>query len=345
MLRAVITCVCVSLLNGAPRSDDPASDAARVDVQVFTAQELPIKGLQASDFAVYCDDKAQPLKAFSAETMPVDVLFLLDVSQPMKPYIQFLRDNSEAALAHSFTEKDRMAVMTFDVNIKPVLPFTSNRGDVTDAIGRVVHSEQFNGGARITTALISAASYLQRHARPEARRAIVVLTGNSTQDGEDEQRVLAALQRAGATLSFLFPFERKDVDEDGDPAIPSKEKKHRQPSPQLKHAPPESAPHEAGTGLVAQDSGGDAVVFEDEYALTETLRHIGQRYTLLFAGAPPEKLVADLTSESRARFPTAVVHFRLLYHAGRGTVELMVPMNLTPEEQKKHPKAVNEEPN
>jgi hypothetical protein len=243
--------------------------------------------------------------------------------------------------------------MAFDVNTKTVLPFTSNQADVTDALGREARSEQFNGAARITSALIFASAYLQRHARPDARRAIVVLTGNTTEDGADEQRVLDALQRADATLSFLFPYERKDVDEDCDPIVPTADKKKRRwptqdsAPPQLKHSAPATAPHEAGVGLIAQDAGGDGSVFVDEYALTEMLRHLGRRYTLWVDGGStlPEKLIADLTSGARSRYPTAVVHFRNLYQAGHGMEELMVPMNLTPEEQNKKRKAVNEQPN
>ena len=56
--------------------------------------------------------------------------------------------------------------------------------------------------------MIEASNYVLRHARADARRAIVILTHDETRDAEDEARVVSARARANAVLSFLqAPYE------------------------------------------------------------------------------------------------------------------------------------------
>src|SRR4051794_37735069 len=66
-------------------ADDPAifkSDVAmtRVDAQAVDSMGRPITGLQVNDFVLRVDGKVQPIRSFSNENMPVDILLLLDVS-------------------------------------------------------------------------------------------------------------------------------------------------------------------------------------------------------------------------------------------------------------------------
>ncbi len=178
-------------------------DTARVDVQVLNEKELAIPGLEQKDFEIRASEKTQEAKGFLAANAPIDVLFLIDVSEPMKRYVEELANAADEAL-HSLSDQDRFAVMAFDVNTRPVMAFTNSRSEMVDQLNRLVRTEPFKGGARVTTSLIFASSYLQRHARAEARRAIIVLTGNYTKDSTDEERAQSAQERADATLSFCF---------------------------------------------------------------------------------------------------------------------------------------------
>ena len=113
--------------------------------------------------------------------------------------------------------------------------------------------------------------------------------------------------------------------------------------PQVKNGAPLSGGQNAATGEIARDAGGDGVIFEDEYVLAEMLLHLRHTYTLRFDGAA-DKLNVDLVSAARARFPNAVVRFRVLYQAGGGMEEILMP---PPDDGKKTQKrkAVNESPN
>ncbi len=320
-----------------------------MDVQVFDAKQIWLPALKPLDFELRVDGKVAPIKAFSGDSAPLDVLFLLDVNFAMKPNIQQLVDSSEAAF-RALRPQDRVAILAFDVNVRPRLPFSTDHAEIMDALNSVLHTEHFVGTARITSSLIFAASYIQRHARPEARRAIVILTDNATQDSQDVARVEQALQRADSTLSFLFTNHKPHLDEDGDP-IPEKHEKHRHQDsanpPEIRHAAPLSPVHSAGTEMIAQDSGGDAAEFEDEYALEDTLLHLRQRYTLRFDPLADDKkheITVDLTSDARTRFPDAVIHFRLLFTPGAGVEEILTPITATsPDAGKRRRTAVNED--
>lgn len=192
--------------------DDPVvfkSDVAltRVDAQVLDANGRAVTGLQVGDFVLRVNGHIVPIRNFASENMPVDVLLLLDVSGSMEPHVQRIASAAQQAL-NVLAEQDRVAVMVFDTYTRVRLPFRNSHDEVTGALNHLLRSESFNGGTRITHAMLDAANYVQREARPEARRAIVILTDDETQDEENEPRVESALARANALLSFLqAPYE------------------------------------------------------------------------------------------------------------------------------------------
>jgi VWFA-related protein len=180
------------------------SDVAltRVDAQVVDREGRAITGLEREDFVLRLNGRVLPIKNFASENMPIDILLLLDVSGSMRPHVQRIASAARQAL-NVLAEKDRVAIMIFDTSTRIRLRFSSSRAEVTDELNRILRSERFNGGTHITRAMLDAASYVQREARQDARRAIVILTDDETQDQEDEAGVEAALERANAVLSFL----------------------------------------------------------------------------------------------------------------------------------------------
>ena len=76
------------------RADDPVvfkSDVAlsRVDAQVVDRDGRSVSGLGVRDFVLRVDGKITPIKNFDSESMPMDILFLLDVSGSMRPQARF----------------------------------------------------------------------------------------------------------------------------------------------------------------------------------------------------------------------------------------------------------------
>ena len=175
---------------------------ARVDAQVVDSHNRTITGLKVDDFVLREDGKPQQIRNFAAENMPIDILLLLDVSASMRPHVERMSNAAQDAL-RVLADNDRVGIMVFDTYTRVRLPFRSSRRDINRGLSDVLNDERFNGGTQITRAMISAAEYVERNARPEARRAIVILTDDGSQDARNDAGVERSLSRADAVLSFL----------------------------------------------------------------------------------------------------------------------------------------------
>jgi VWFA-related protein len=334
--------------------DDPVvfkSDVAmsRVDAQVVDRDGRAITGLQVSDFVLRLDGRVVPIRNFGSENLPIDILLLLDVSGSMQPHVERIASAAQQAL-NVLAEKDRVAIMVFDTSTRIRLPFRNSHSEITGELNRLLRSERFNGGTRITHALLDAAAYVQREARPEARRAVVILTDDETQDEEDEPRVDAALARANAVLSFLqAPYELPGMNGGGGrprgtwgtggstwpgggpigfpgsgPVILGR----RGPGGYGGADPS----HSAGTADIARDSGGDTMRVDEASSLEDTFARLRQRYALYFylpegaTAADQQTLRIDLSQEARLRFQEAEIHYRRVYMSSGGSGDRSGPV-------------------
>ena len=175
----------------------------RVDAQVVDRDNRAITGLRISDFVLREEGRPQQILNFASENMPVDVLFLLDVSGSMRPHVQRIADAASQAL-RALGAEDRVAIMVFDRQTRLRMPFRKGRADVMREFERLLDQETFRGGTDITRGLYDAASYVGREGRREARRAIVILTDDQTEFNRDEEGVSRALTRADAVLCALL---------------------------------------------------------------------------------------------------------------------------------------------
>lgn len=211
MLRLLIALFLVAAVEMMAKDDPVVFKSnvalARVDAQVVNREGRAITDLQREDFVLRFNGHVLPIRNFASEDMPIDILLLIDVSGSMEPHVERIASAAQEAL-NVLAERDRVAIMVFDTSARIRLPFHSSHSDVTAGLNHLLTSESFNGGTRITHALLEAARYLQNEARPDARHAIVILTDDKTQDEENEPRVETALARANAVLSFLrAPYE------------------------------------------------------------------------------------------------------------------------------------------
>jgi hypothetical protein len=332
--------------------DDPTvfkSDVAltRVDAQVVDADGRAVTGLQVGDFVLRVDGHVLPIRNFASENMPIDILLLVDVSASMEPHVRRIAAAAQQAL-NVLAERDRVAVMVFDTSTRVRLPFQNSHDEVTSELRNILRSESFSRGTRITHALMDASRYLQREARPEARRAIVILTDDQTQDEEDEARVEAALSRANAVLSFLrAPYEVPQMSgggrrrgtwggggggwpgsgggigfPGGGPIILGR--RGQGPYGGGDHS------HSAGTANIAADSGGDTMQVDEASALEDTLARLRQRYALHFywpegSTSDQRTVQVDLSQEARIRYRGAEVRYRRVYILGGGAADRTGP--------------------
>src|SRR5712692_10196764 len=70
----------------------------RVDAQVVDRDNRAITGLRTEDFILREEGRPQPIRNFTSENMPVDVLFLLDVSASMRPHVERIASAAHQAL-------------------------------------------------------------------------------------------------------------------------------------------------------------------------------------------------------------------------------------------------------
>ncbi len=338
----------------AAAQDDPVtfkSDVSmtRVDAQVMDGSGRAITGLQKEDFVLRLNGKIVPVRNLASENMPIDIVLLLDVSGSMEPHVQRIAEAAQQAL-NVLADRDRVAIMVFDTYTRVRLPFRNSHSDVERELNRLIRSERFNGGTRITHALLDAVNYVQREGRPDARRAIVILTDDETQDEEDEPRVESALARANAVLSFLqAPYEPPTMAgggggrphgtwgsgggwpggigfPGGGPIILGR----RGPGGYGGVDPS----HTAGTAEIARDSGGDVMHVDEASALEDTLMRLRQRYALYFYlpdGVTPdhENVQVDLAQEARIRYRDAEVRYRRVYMTASASGERSGPARVT----------------
>src|SRR6202171_5391678 len=175
----------------------------RVDAQVLDRDNRTITGLRASDFELRENGQPQQIRNFGTENFPVDVVLLLDVSASMRPHVERIASAAHQAL-RVLKDDDRIAIMVFDRSSRIRLRFRSSREDVEGEFESLLDQETFNGGTDITRGILDAADYIVREARPNARRALVVLTDDQTERNRDVEGVSRALTRADAVLSLLL---------------------------------------------------------------------------------------------------------------------------------------------
>lgn len=303
----------------------------RVDAQVVDSSNRPIIHLHQNDFVLSVNGRDTPIKNFAADNMPIDVLFLLDVSGSMRPHVQRIADASGEAL-NQLNKDDRMGIMVFDRYSRVRLPFNSSKQEVQRAFDRLLREERFNGGTDITRAMFDAADYIAQHGRRDARRAIVILTDDSTEFDRDDVGVGRALARANAVMCALIapdamPYAGRRGGMGGGGGGP------------WGGGPGLGGPlggiifgrgggggypgggraggnqhQSAGTSEIARDSGGDSMSVNDASALEDTLERLRQRYTLYFnlpEGAGQERNIqVDLAPQTRSRFQDAEVRYR-----------------------------------
>jgi VWFA-related protein len=175
----------------------------RVDVQVLDRTSRPVAYLQKEDFTLRENGKELPIVNFASEKMPIDILFLLDVSGSMRPHVERIARAAQSAL-DSLSGDDRLAIMVFDRQTRTRLPFTPIGDNVYRQFDLVLDRERFNGGTDVTRGMLDAAAYMQRHARKDARRGIIILTDDQTEFGRDDEGVGQALIDADSVMSALL---------------------------------------------------------------------------------------------------------------------------------------------
>ncbi len=310
----------------------------RVDVQVLDRDNRAIGGLEKEAFVLREQGRVREIKNFVREDMPIDLLFLIDVSGSMRPHVERMAEAAHQALPR-MREEDRVAVMVFDRHSRLRMPFRPGSMEARRELDNLLRSEGFNGGTDITRALYDGAKFMRTKARKEARRAIVLLTDDQTEFEADEAGVARALQQAETVMSVLLvpnavrrggmgmPPRRGGGSGGGwggvtigIPGIPGMPGGGRRGGP-MGGGVGGGRLNPAGSAEIARETGGDAMQADAASALETTLNRLRQRYTLHFnlpAGvAAGDQRTVEVALESRVQqlHPDAILRYRRTYTA------------------------------
>jgi VWFA-related protein len=179
-----------------------------VTVTVTDAQNRLIRGLTREDFSVFEDGTEQPITLFTDERVPVSLGLLLDASDSMRgqPIVD-ARVAVERFVGDLLWPDDEAFVALFNHRPRLAAPWTLPASALRSKLGPIDAS----GGTAIYDAIVQAAPFFDRRARPRAA-LVVISDGADTASDRTLQQARQAVVRRDA---FVYALA---IDEPGAPA-------------------------------------------------------------------------------------------------------------------------------
>ena len=170
-----------------------------------------ISGLKPEDFAVFEDGVRQDIQFCESQSVPVDLIVLLDTSSSMSNKIDLVRDAAKGFLG-TLRDGDRGAVVAFSNTVKVLQPLTGDRSALMNAVSSI----RAHGATALDDAIYISLKEFGRSTRQAGqvrRQAIAVLSdGDDTSSLVSFDDVLAVARQMGVniyTVGLHSPFEMK----------------------------------------------------------------------------------------------------------------------------------------
>lgn len=174
---------------------------------VVDAQGRPVLGLGEEELRVLEDGEEQTLVRFDkVENLPINVILLMDVSQSMRDRMLIATVSAQRFFDKVLTEKDQASLLTFDDDVRLLVPFTSD-------VRRLAHGAsglRAGGTTRLNDSLIYTLHYFGGH---EGKKALVLLSDGEDVDSdfEFEQVLDYALRSRVATYTIGLAFKHTET--------------------------------------------------------------------------------------------------------------------------------------
>ena len=139
--------------------------------------EQPLRGLTGNDFVVTDEGQPQKIAYFAQGSEPLNLILLLDISGSMQKYIDQISQTARDAMKF-LRPGDSVAIMVFGKTSAVHQDFADNLAESARQISHAVEDHDVGAGTMINSAVVDAAHYMDEHARPGGRRAILILTDN-----------------------------------------------------------------------------------------------------------------------------------------------------------------------
>lgn len=272
----------------------------KIDVKVSGANRNNITGLNQTDFLVFDENQPQRITHFGADSEPLDLVLLLDVSNSMTRSLGIVAANTRAALAQ-LHQGDRVALMLFSTRSEVAQPLTTDFHEIQTRILDSIYKQTLGGSTLLNEALVAAAHYLASEPT-QGRRAILLVTDNqSARQSTTDDQTVRALSGADITLNAMLAGSdphSQSVARYGNPA----------------NTPPNAFQYAARTGgeVIDGENPGDA--------FRNIIEKILARYTIDYAAPTAEpgsyrSIRVELTPEAQRRYSDAKVKARAGYYA------------------------------
>lgn len=281
----------------------------RVDVQVTQGKDL-VNALTKEDFIVTDEGQPQTIVSFDHGDEPLNLLLLLDISDSMQPYIEEISHTARQALEH-LRPGDRVAIMVFARTTAVHQDFSDNLAESARQIGSAVKDWDVGVTTHINSAIVDAAHYMEKHAAPGARRAILILTDNlATSYRLTDGQVIRELEKADTVFNAIVTGRAIRPNPVGLNMFPNKDE-----APVNKDETPTNVFH------VAEETGGEWVkVGQAGETFGDMIRRIRTRYMLAYHEPVAEPgsfrhITVKLTPAAQAKYPSAELKCRTGYYA------------------------------
>jgi VWFA-related protein len=275
----------------------------RADIQVTRGKEL-IGDLKKDDFVVFDEGQPQTVVSFEHGDEALNLLLLFDISGSMQTYIEQIAETAREALGH-LRPGDRVAIMVFARKTAIHQGFSDNLAESARQIGAAVKTWDVGSTTLINSAVVDAAHYMQKHASPEGRRAILILTDNlSTSYQLTDGQVIRELDKSDTVFNAIVTGRAIRPNPPGPSMFPN----------------PDYTP--SNVFHVAEETGGEWVkVGQADQTFSEMILRIRTRYMLAYH-APETSLpgtfrhiTVKLSPDALKKYPGAELRTRSGYYA------------------------------
>jgi Ca-activated chloride channel homolog len=177
----------------------------QLNIGVVDKQGRPITSLTQKDFVVYEDGVKQSIQHFEPVDAPFSLVLMLDMSGSTVTFRQQLKLASQRFL-DALAPEDRVAVIQFNKEVKPLTGFTTDRMKTAYAI------EIASGAGE--THFYEALKYALKELEKEGKRrkAIVVLTdGLDTRLRNTDRATVSKAQTDAEALAAIDPHSSADL--------------------------------------------------------------------------------------------------------------------------------------
>jgi hypothetical protein len=250
-----------------------AGEFVPVPVQVLSHGK-PVRDLRQSDLVVRDNNELKDIASFGFANQILDIMLLFDDSGGMRRFDERVKDIGLKAMS-SLGPSDRVGVIVSGDKLLLALGLSSDRRMVMAAIRKL---QPGTGGTELNASIALTARYLRENARPEATRAIVILTLNDGRREISDRTTRDALWQSNVTLSGLFAKNGAETDR----------------------------PEAAGVRPFIEATGGEMLNMDHKnIPLAEIFRSLRERYLITYRapdGQPRtiHSIAAGLTPEAQA---------------------------------------------